>query len=66
MNIADRTHFQVQQISIDDELFISSPVLGRVSGKWTIQFTRKLFAPDGSFAGVAVVSLDPDYLLALL
>jgi signal transduction histidine kinase/ActR/RegA family two-component response regulator len=62
INIADRAHFQVQQTSTTDELFISRPVLGRVSGKWTIQFTRKLIAPDGSFAGVAVVSLDPHYL----
>jgi signal transduction histidine kinase/CheY-like chemotaxis protein len=62
INIADRTHFQVQQNSTTDDLFISRPVLGRVSGKWTIQFTRKLLAPDGSFAGIAVVSLDPLYL----
>jgi signal transduction histidine kinase/ActR/RegA family two-component response regulator len=62
INIADRTHFQVQQNNTTDDLFISRPVLGRVSGKWTIQFTRKLVAPDGSFAGVAVVSLDPRYL----
>jgi signal transduction histidine kinase/ActR/RegA family two-component response regulator len=62
VNIADRTHFQVQQNSVVDELFISRPVLGRVSGKWTIQFTRKLFKPDRSFGGVGVVSLDPHYL----
>lgn len=62
VNIADREHFQVQQTSIIDALFISRPVLGRVSGKWSIQFTRKLVAPDGSFAGVAIASLDPSYL----
>ncbi|HEX3573105.1 MAG TPA: PAS-domain containing protein [Rhodopila sp.] len=62
VSIADRVHFQIQQASSGDRLFISRPVLGRISGKWTIQFTRKLFAPDGSFAGVAVVSLDPHYL----
>jgi signal transduction histidine kinase/CheY-like chemotaxis protein len=58
LSIADRAHFRVQQISTTDDLFISRPVLGRVSGKWTVQFSRKLIAPDGSFAGVAVVSLD--------
>jgi signal transduction histidine kinase/ActR/RegA family two-component response regulator len=62
ISIADRTHFQVQQNSTTDDLFISRPVLGRVSGKWTIQFTRKLLASDGSFAGIAIVSLDPLYL----
>ena len=62
VNIADRAHFLAQKASRDDNLFISGPVLGRVSGKWTIQFTRKLLAPDGSFDGIAAVSLDPAYL----
>jgi signal transduction histidine kinase/CheY-like chemotaxis protein len=62
ISIADRPHFQVHQNSTSDALFISRPVLGRVSGKWTIQFTRKLLAPDGSFGGIALVSLDPHYL----
>ena len=61
-NIADRAHFLAQKASRDDQLLISGPVLGRVSGKWTIQFTRKLLAPDGSFDGIAEVSLDPAYL----
>jgi signal transduction histidine kinase/CheY-like chemotaxis protein len=61
-NIAERPHFSTQKASRDDDLFISGPVLGRVSGKWTIQFTRKLLAPDGSFDGIAAVSLDPAYL----
>ena len=65
INVADREHFRVQQLSRDDSLFISRPVLGRVSGKWTIQFVRKLLAPDGSFDGIAVVSLDPSYLSRL-
>ena len=65
INVADREHFRVQKASRDDTLFISRPVLGRVSGKWTIQFVRKLLAPDGSFDGIAVVSLDPSYLSRL-
>ena len=62
LSIGDRTHFLVQKNSSGDALFISRPVLGRVSNKRTVQFTRKLLAPDGTFAGVAVVSLDPYYL----
>ena len=61
-SVADRAHFLAQKDSPDDALFISGPVLGRMSGKWTIPFTRKLLAPDGSFDGIAAVSLDPAYL----
>lgn len=62
INIGDREHFQIQKTSTADFMFISKPVLGKVSKKWSIQFVRKLMAPDGAFDGIVVVSLDPDYL----
>ncbi len=58
VDLADRPHFLAQKNSTRDALYISVPVLGRVTGKETIQLTRKLLGPDGAFAGVAVVSLD--------
>ena len=62
VNLADRPHFQVHKANANAGLYISQPVLGRVSHHWTLQFTRRLNNPDGSFAGVVVVSEDPDYL----
>jgi signal transduction histidine kinase/ActR/RegA family two-component response regulator len=62
INLADRAYFLAQQTSRDDNLFIGKPVISRVSGKQTIQFVRKLLAADGSFNGIAVVSLNPAYL----
>ena len=62
LDLSDRPHFRIHVEEPADILFISRPVLGRVSQRWTVQFTRKLYAPDGSFAGVVVCSLDPYWM----
>ena len=59
VNIADRPHFLVQAAATEDRLFISVPVIGRSSGRLSVQFTRRIVNPDGSFAGVVVGSFDP-------
>ncbi len=61
INLSDREHFKVHLAHNDDRLYISKPVLGRVSSHWTLQMTRRLNNPDGSFAGIVVVSEDPSY-----
>ncbi len=59
-DLSEREHFKVhKQAPADDKLFISRPVKGKVSGKWSIQFTRPIRDANG-FAGVIVVSISPD------
>jgi diguanylate cyclase (GGDEF)-like protein len=63
LNLGDREHFRVQVKNPGtDTLFISKPVMGRASGRWSIQLSRPLRGPDGGFGGVIIASLDPDYI----
>jgi PAS domain S-box-containing protein len=62
VDLSDREHFRIHKTRGTDELFISKPVLGRVTQKWTIQFTRPLVKKDGVFSGVMVISIDVDHL----
>lgn len=61
VDLSDREHFRVHRDNPQaDRLFISKPVLGRVSKQWTIQFTRPIHK-NGQFAGVLVLSVPTSF-----
>jgi two-component system, NarL family, sensor histidine kinase BarA len=59
MSIADRPHFLAFRNDPRDRLLVSQPVVGRVSGKMSLQLVRPLIGPGGEFRGVIVASIDP-------
>lgn len=59
IDLKDRIHFKVHKSSRPDIPYISIPVLGRRSGRWSVQLTRRIEGPDGRFDGVLVASIDP-------
>ncbi len=61
IDLSDREHFRAHRDGAGDMLFVSKPVVGRISQRWSIQFARPLTDAHGRFAGVIVVSVAPDY-----
>jgi len=62
--VGDREHFVFHIASSTDQLYISAPVVGRITGRSTIEFSRRLSNPDGSFAGTVATSLNLEQLEA--
>ena len=60
--VGDRPHFKAQAESTADQLDIGAPVIGKISGKLTIELTRRLSNPEGSFTGTVAASLDVQQL----
>src|SRR5581483_5522454 len=60
--VGDRAHFQKQRAATIDELVISEPVMGRTSKRLSLQFSRRLHNFDGSFAGLILLSIDPNFV----
>ncbi|MGE5471768.1 MAG: ATP-binding protein [Bacteroidota bacterium] len=59
-DLSQREHFRIhKEGGTADRLFVSRPLKGKVSGKWSIQFTRPIFS-NSRFDGVEVISVSPE------
>ncbi|TAL15505.1 response regulator [bacterium] len=61
LNISDREHFQVHLKDPDAGLFVGKPLKTQATGTWSFFLSRRLDNPDGSFAGIVSLGLDPFY-----
>lgn len=61
-NIADRDYFTIYKNNPKAGLYISKPVLGRLTHKWLLNISRPVKRSDGSLQGVVWGTLSLDYL----
>lgn len=61
MNNSDREYFIYHRNHTDRGPYISIPVRSRSTGQWIITMTRRINKSDGSFGGVALVTIDMAY-----
>lgn len=61
IDVSDREHFQILARAQNDDFVIGKPTVGRGTGKLTVQFSRRIRQPDGSFGGIITASLNPEY-----
>ncbi len=65
LDLSDRPHFIFHKNGSGGPLFVGRTVVGRISGKLSIQVTRRIDKPGKGFVGVAVVSFAPQYFAEL-
>ncbi|MRV71138.1 diguanylate cyclase [Duganella sp. FT92W] len=61
LNNADREYFVYHLNNTDRGPHIGIPVVSRSTGKWILPVSRRLNHKDGSFAGVALATIDLEY-----
>jgi diguanylate cyclase (GGDEF)-like protein/PAS domain S-box-containing protein len=63
LNNGDREYFQHHRASPDRNTLIGRPVKSRSGGQWIITASRRINHSDGSFAGVALLTIDVAYFV---
>lgn len=63
LSAAERDYFRAQAAADSGQLFISTPLLGRLSQRWALNLSRRLTTTSGAFAGIIAVSFDANALV---
>jgi signal transduction histidine kinase/PAS domain-containing protein/ActR/RegA family two-component response regulator len=66
VNLSERAFFIQLRDDPDAGLYVSKPVIGKITGNHVITFARRINQPDGSFAGTVYASINVDDLTMLL
>lgn len=61
LNNSDREYFRQHRDSPEKGTLIGRPVKSRSGGQWIITASRRINHPDGSFAGVVLLTIDVAY-----
>jgi PAS domain S-box-containing protein len=65
ITVADRAYFRHHAASPATDTFISQPFKNKLNQQWRIGLSRRLNNPDGTFAGLVGLDLDPQYFDSL-
>jgi diguanylate cyclase (GGDEF)-like protein len=60
-DLSDRDYVRYHLDGHGDSLFVSRPLVGRMSGQWRVQFSRPVTDAQGRLAGVISASVSPSY-----
>ncbi|MBM3115664.1 PAS domain S-box protein [Jeongeupia naejangsanensis] len=63
VDLSDRSYYRYHQQFPDLRPQIQLPVVSRTDGKWLIPVTRRINRPDGSFGGILLAGVEPNYFL---
>lgn len=61
LDLGDRPYIQIHMRQSADRANLSTPVVRRTANRESLLLTRRIAGADGTFEGVAVVSLDAEY-----
>jgi signal transduction histidine kinase len=61
--VADRDYFKAAVEASPDSIVFGAPILGRISGEWSLPIARRISDVDGAFAGVMYTAIPISFFL---